>query len=248
MTDYPVFKNPPIVETLLDIAVTLPPETHLATLMGVQSRVRERYPNRQERQHWEIQAATTTNDIPEVSQSVGIVGYLFSPPAPHQDRAFQARVNGFTFSKLRPYQSWKPFRNEAKELWDIYTEVANPANVRRLGLRTINSLDLPLPFDDFKEYILTTPEVAPNIPAGLSQFFMQLVIPQSGGETAVITSALQPQQPNSATVTVILDIDIYVEQDFLPASDAIWERFESLRRIRNDIFFNSLTEKAKELF
>jgi len=157
-------------------------------------------------------------------------------------------MDGFTFSKLKPYDRWEPFRDEAKELWSIYAEVAKPVSVRRLGLRTINSLNLPLPFDDFKEYILTTPEVAPNIPAALSQFFMQLVIPQLGGETAVITSALQPQQSNLAVVTILFDIDVYVEQIFPPDSEAIWERCESLRRIRNDIFFNSLTEKAKELF
>ena len=96
---------------------------------------------------------------------------------------------------------------------------------------------------------MTVPEVAPGLPSGLERFFMQVAIPQPGGEMATVTSAMHPLQgPDEATVTVIFDIDVYIEQAFSPASDAIWARYESLRQIRNDIFFSSLTEKAKELF
>ena len=234
----------------MDIQVSLPADTDLAKLASVQNQVRERYPISQERQDWEIQAIANIGDSqPEVSQSGGVVGYMFSPPAPRLDRMFQSRLNGFTFSKFKPYENWKVFQSEAKELWDIYAEVARPVQVERLALRTVNSLNLPLPFDDFKEYLLTTPEVAPGIPSNLAQFLMQLAIPQPGGEMAVITSAMQPlQQPNLPFVTIIFDIDVFVEQIFSPNSISIWERCEDLRRVRNDIFFKSLTEKAKELF
>ena len=30
----------------------------------------------------------------------------------------QFRVNGFTFSRLAPYQTWEQFRSEAKTLWE----------------------------------------------------------------------------------------------------------------------------------
>lgn len=249
MTDYPVLKNAPIVEALLDIQVLLPADTDLATLASVQDRVRERYPNRQERQHWQINAMRTNGGQPEVSQSGGPIGYAFLPPDVCQDRTFQSRLDGFTFSKFKPYEAWSKFQSEAKELWGNYVEVSRPVAVKRLALRTVNSLNLPLPFADFKEYLLTTPEVAPGIPSGLAQFFMNLAIPQPAGETATVTLAMPPlQQPNSAFVTVIFDIDVFAEQTFPPDADAIWEKCERLRQIRNDIFFSSLTEKAKELF
>ena len=249
MTDHPVLKNAPIMEALLDIQVLLPADTDLAVLASVQDRVRDRYPNRQERQHWHINAIPMSGGQPEVSQSGGPIGYAFLPPNVCQDRTFQSRLDGFTFSKLKPYETWSKFQSEAKELWGIYAEVSRPTEVRRLALRTVNSLNLPVPFAEFKEYLLTIPEVAPGIPSGLAQFFMNLAIPQPAGETAIVTLAMQPlQQPDAAFVTVIFDIDVFVEQNFSPDADAIWEKCEQLRQIRNDIFFSSLTEKAKELF
>lgn len=248
MTDYPTLKNAPITEALLDIQVMLPPEIDLAALSTVNNSVSDRYPKRKDRMQWEIKAAEMDTADPSLSRTGGQVGFLFLPQNEPPDKVLQARLDGFTFSKLKPYDNWKSFLDEAKELWDIYAKTVHPIQVRRLGLRTINSMNLPLPFGDFKEYLLTIPEIAPGLPPGLAQFFMQLNIPQPGGETAVVTSAMQPVQDNAATVTVIFDIDVYVEQAFLPDADAIWEKSELLRQIRNDIFFKSLTERAKELF
>lgn len=249
MTEYPVFKSAPITEALLDIRVSLPSEIDLNTLASLQSRVIDRYPLRNDRVQWEIQANIAETTEPTLSRTGGQIGYLFLPPAAHQDRSFQSRLDGFTFSKLKPYETWNAFREEAKELWDIYTETTRPQKIHRLALRTINSLDLPLPFDDFKEYLLTTPEVAPGIPSGLSHFFMQMAIPQPGGEVAVVTSAMQPlRHPQEQFVTVIFDIDVFIEESFPVEASAIWEKFERLHLIRNEIFFSSLTDKAKGLF
>ena len=249
MTDYPVLKNAPITEALLDIQVSLGSEVGLDVLATIQNRLLNRYPERQDRMQWQIQADILTTADPAISHSGGQIGYMFLPPASHQDRAFQAHLNGFAFSKLKPYETWKAFQSEARELWDLYVDIVQPNGINRLALRTINSLDLPLPFEDFKEYILTTPEVAPGIPAGLSHFFMQMTIPQPGGEVAVITSAMQPlRRPNPDSVTVIFDIDVYIEQTFEIGSDSIWEKFEALHSIKNEIFFSSLTDKAKGLF
>jgi len=46
----------------------------------------------------------------------------------------------------------------------------------------------------------------------------------------------------------ILDIDVF--QETLSSADEpeIWERFKRLRVFKNDIFFQSITEKTKELF
>jgi uncharacterized protein (TIGR04255 family) len=248
MTDYPVFKNAPITESLLDIQVLRSPSTDLSALELVQEKVLNRYPKRKDRKHWEIKAVELEGAEPSLSQSGETVGFIFFPGQERPDRALQARLDGFSFSKLRPYESWEPFRKEAMELWQIFAGVTQPVRVQRLGLRTINSLRLPLPFNDFKEYLLTGPDVAPGIPGGLSQFYMQLNVPQPGGEIATIISSLEAQQIDADSVTVIFDIDVYIAEVFQPQADEIWQKFEVLRQIRNRIFFNSLTDKAKELF
>lgn len=93
------------------------------------------------------------------------------------------------------------------------------------------------------------PDVAPGIHAHLSRFFMQLVLPQPEGETALITSTLlPPADANESEVSLLFDIDINIETSFLPESNSLWIAIEKLHNIRNAIFFNSLTDKAMELF
>jgi hypothetical protein len=71
------------------------------------------------------------------------IGWRFV--SPDKLHVFQARLNGFTFSRLPPYVDWESFRTEARRLWDLYRAVANPIAPTRIAVRYINRLDLPLP-------------------------------------------------------------------------------------------------------
>ena len=54
-----------------------------------------------------------------------------------------------------------------------------------MALRYINRINIPLPFTDFKQYLRTTPEIARELPQGLSTFLMRLVIPMDHFESIV---------------------------------------------------------------
>lgn len=159
----------------------------------------------------------------------------------------QARLDGFTFNRLRPYKEWESFRDEARALWERYCEIARPEVVSRVALRFINKIEMPLPLRDFKEYILTIPEVAPGLPQGLSGFLMRLVIPDEHSDSiAIITETIEP--PQGDRLPLILDIDVFRERAFAPHEEGIWEAFEHLRTLKNEIFFKSITDRAKGLF
>jgi len=182
-----------------------------------------------------------------VVKSAGIVdGYLYT--SVDGKYIVQARLDGFTLSRLQPYDNWESFRDEGKRLWEHYIAIAMPNLVSRLALRYINRLELPMPFKDFKEYILTTPEIAPALPQGLKTFFMRLEVPHDEYQAiAIVTETIEPP-PNDQFLPLIFDIDVIHEAQFSPGSTEIWQTFEQLRNFKNEIFFNSLTDKAKELF
>src|SRR5262245_29103956 len=46
--------------------------------------------------------------------------------------------DGFAFSRLRPYENWEQLQSEALRVWQIYSAVAHPTQVQRLGVRFIN--------------------------------------------------------------------------------------------------------------
>lgn len=242
------FPNAPITEALLDIRVHLPPEVSLASLATFQEGVRERYPSKQERVRWGGTIQFKPGAAPEMSPPAGgPQGYLLTSADGRE--VVQARLDGFTYNKLKPYDRWETFRDEAKRLWRHYVEITSPESVTRVALRYINRIEIPLPIRDFKDYILTTPEIAPELPQGLDSFFMRLVIPDpETGAVAVVTETSERLVEPAKVLPLILDIDVFRVAAFDAKDEAIWETFERLRDLKNDIFFKSVTNRAKELF
>ncbi len=245
MPDWPRFPNAPIVEALLDIRAKLPNDINLDRLAAFQDEIKESYPRRNERRVWTAQVKL--GDAVEVQEQGPIAtdGFIFT--SKDGLRTIQARLDGFTFNKLKPYDSWEPLRDEAKSHWRRYLAIARPEIVSRIALRYINRIMIPLPIKDFKEYIQTVPEIAPALPQGLAGFLMRLVIPvEKYHSTAIVTETMEA--PQNELLPWILDIDVFREGVFAVNNDEIWDILEQLRELKNEIFFQSTTAKAKELF
>ena len=243
------FPNAPITEALLDIRVTLPAQTDLAKLATFHNAIKQQYPSKQERLAWRGHVEIKASPVPEVSQSATGEpdGYLFTSVDGRQ--VVQARLDGFTFSRLKPYDKWTTLRDEAQELWQHYVRIASPETVTRVALRYINRIEIPIPMRDFKDYILTTPEIAPDLPQGLGSFFMRLVIQDPNAQAvAIVTETMEPIDESRNRLPLIFDIDVFRMAAFNIQDNAMWEAFEYLHDLKNDIFFRSITLKAKELF
>lgn len=243
------FPNAPITEALLDIRVKLPGQTNLAKLAVFHDAIKQRYPTKQERVSWRGHIEIKASPVAQVSQSAvgGPDGYLFTSADGRQ--VVQARLDGFTLSRLKPYDKWETLRDEARDLWHHYVLVASPEAVTRVALRYINRIEIPLPMRDFKDYILTTPEIAPDLPQGLESFFMRLVIPDSKTQAvAIVTETVEPVDESNNRLPLIFDIDVFRMAAFNVRDKAIWETLEQLHDLKNDIFFKSITPNAKELF
>jgi uncharacterized protein (TIGR04255 family) len=240
-THWTRFPKAPIKEAILDIRVELPAETDLEQLLQYEPLVKDRFPNKRERVRWEAQI--DLNKDP--TQSKQVDGRLYT--SPDGKDMVQARLDGFTLNRLQPYDRWETFRDMGRELWELYVSIARPSTVTRIALRYINRLELPLPVGDFKDYILTGPEIAPSVSQALSGFFMRLEMPHDEYQAmAIITETMEPD--DGKFLPFIFDIDVIRQEKFSPLAPQIWETFELLRDLKNHIFFNSLTDRTKELF
>lgn len=77
---------------------------------------------------------------------------------------------------------------------------------------------------------------------------MQIVIQNPEMQaTAIITQTMEKPAENRR-LPLILDIDVFKETVYVDNKEEIWNDFEKLRIFKNEIFFNSITEKTKELF
>ncbi len=239
--------NAPIREALIDVFVEVPgpvePSSQLKTLESLVAKVKEEYPNVQNVAEGQLQV-----DLKEKQGRFeqNILGFrCFNPD---KNRAVQFRRDGFTFNWLRPYTEWAELRSQAERMWQLYREAVTPTKVIRLGLRFINDLALPLPFDSFGEYLVADPIVPKELPQALSRFLTRVTFDnEEETATATLTQAFEGVT-DPDRVNVILDIDTRMQAEFGPADTAIWQSLDRLRDFKNDIFFASLTDKAVRLF
>jgi uncharacterized protein (TIGR04255 family) len=174
------------------------------------------------------------------------VGFEFRNAA--GDKVVQAQLDGWLFSKLAPYERWETFRDEGRALWTKYRGIAEPKQITRMALRYVNRLDLPLPFDDFRKFLRTVPEIAPDLPQALSNFFLQVQIPQLDLEAMLVINMTMTPAPSAAVVSVILDLDLFRTTNLPKSEDQIWDYFEQLRTKKNQAFEACITDAMRERF
>lgn len=161
---------------------------------------------------------------------------------------FQAGVEGFTFSRLQPYEHWDSFEQEARRVWTIYRQHADPLHCIRAAVRYINRIDLSNLPVELKDYFRTYPEISSDISQVMAGMAMQILIPQDNGIILSLIQATVPP-PNVGLASLNLDLDFYKESQTEFATDeAIWKFLNSVRDIADHTFEGCITDKARELF
>ncbi len=241
--EYRHYSKAPLTEAVLDIRVELLSEITLQELAKVQSGQEKQYPKKDESLLVVGQMSMGSQVSASASQTPN--GYRFTSQDNRQ--IFQARIDGFTFSRLAPYETWDSFRDEARRLWELYRPIAKPKNITRLALRYINKLDLPLPLGDFKDYLRTVPEISPDMTQGLSGYFMQLQLPQADLDALLVLNQTLIPPPEPSIVSVVLDFDLFCKDNVPNEDQDIWKRFEVLRKRKNKVFEACITDKTRRL-
>jgi uncharacterized protein (TIGR04255 family) len=161
----------------------------------------------------------------------------------------QFTTEGFTLSRLAPYESWEALIEETKRVWEVYRACAKPARIQRTAARFINNLRLPMQSGErFEKFLTGLPAMPPDFPQTISSFLQRFIVQdEPSGATAILTQALD-QVTTLTSLPVILDIDVYRETNFARDSPDVWSYLTVLRILKNRFFFGSLTEAAVELY
>ncbi|MGG6295237.1 TIGR04255 family protein [Leptolyngbya sp. AN02str] len=246
MTKAGPYTKAPITEALIDFRVELPPEVEVTNLKSIQSDIQADYPRSEDLITFQSQIQTGPDFTTTASHKT--VGCRFL--SDDRKQVLQARLDGFAFSRLAPYSAWEPFRNEAKKLWQVYSAVAQPSSIKRVAVRYINRLDLPLPLEDFKDYLRTFPELSPDLSQDLADYVMQVIIPERELDSWLMLQEGVVPTPSgvSDVVSIALDITLFREPQTPIAEEDAWELLERFRIRKNDVFEACITNKTRSLF
>jgi len=238
------YERAPITEALIDISVTLRLERQsLEVLKSVHPLISDQYPREELRSvtEGEFQIAKE----PKATVSSRPLGYAFHSVDGRQ--VVQARLNGFTFSRLEPYETWERLRDEGRRLWNVYSKVVEPERVAGVALRYINKLVIPFESVNLAEYLNIRPEFPDNLEAATSEFSFRVVVQQEdfGGVLIVMESSLPP--PAAKSLAVLLDLWVYKNNPSLVSDEDLWSLLETMRSRKNTYFETAITDKIREL-
>lgn len=236
----------PIVEGLIDFRVRPRKDLDLSQLESSLVNIKTRYPITKPVRHFVTQVQIKGQEPPQQSTSETKRGLRFeSADGLH---VFQAHPDGFTVSRLRPYDTWESLFAEAQCLWPEYVQAARPEAIVRVATRFINRIQIPLPVVDYQHYLSAPPDVPKGLPELVSEFFSRVVIhePDSAG-VIVFTQAMEPVNEASNVLPLYVDSDVFKQDSYDVQSNEPWELLNTFRRLKNQAFFASITAKTLEL-
>jgi len=237
--------NAPIIEAIIDFRVKLPPEFNPGGFSTLSKTISSRYPKSEPRKLITGTFGMKENkpfiNLPEMK---GIQGYIYKTE--DEKNVAQFRIDGFTFSRLKPYTEWENIISEARSLWGKYYDQSSPELISRIAVRYINKLDLPIAMKKFEEYLTAPPQIPESLPQEVSQFLTRVVIHKADITANIIQTLDRSQKPKH--LGVILDIDVYKTSQKGIDESSLWTEFERLRNMKNLVFFESITEKTARLY
>ena len=242
-------RNPPIVEAVVDIDCESPPGFDLTALEGpARERFRDRYPKFNKRFLHELEIEQKAEAPLKLSARQAVQALQFL----HDDerQLVQVRAQGFSFNRLAPYSSLDDYLPEIKRTWQLYVEMATPVETRNVGLRYINRILLPTEAGkvELDEFLKIGPRLAGEEALELTGFLIQhaAVEKDTGHQVNLV---LTSQAPENEKLPVIFDIGVTTPLREEPGNwPAIRQTVDSLRRLKNRIFQDTLTDKCLQLF
>ncbi len=242
--------NNPIIEAVVDIECDLPPKLDLQSMREpAEEALRNRYPKFRQMLIQE-HLFTKDGDAPaelRVNQGPGAMQFLTED----ERQLVQFRPNGFSFNRLAPYGSLDDYMSEIESAWNTFLALAQPVMVRKIGVRMINRIMLPMDCGrlNFGDFLTVTPRLPDTgSPLGFLGFLdQQMALDSDTGNRANIIKTTE--LPQGDKLPLILDIDTFYPCETPPAEWAkIRDRLDSLRSLKNRIFRSTLTQQCLNLF
>jgi len=242
-TDALHFANPPITEAIIAIVVRDLPGSIVERIRTLSDKVSAEYPKRTEISQTQF-VGEISPEGPKASAQQKAFGLQFQSIDSRQ--IFQARLNGFSFHRLAPYDRWRTFRDEAFRLWSLFRDVVGDVEAVAFSVRYINALVVPAP-GRIEDYLRVYPEIPAEWPQNLSNYQMRLELPiqDAGTGTGALATVqtLLPSEPGTASI--LLDNNLSYPA-IGNSDDTLWSRIDAVQAVKNNLFLASITPAMRK--
>ncbi len=239
------FAHPPITEAIISIVVQDLPEPTIDRIRALGPRVLPEYAKTTDISQTQFVGEIRPETPPKTSAQQKFLGLQFQSEDLKQ--IFQARLNGFSFHRLAPYDRWETFRAEAFRLWELFREMVGEIKTLAFSVRYINALIVPAPAL-LEDFLNVYPEIPLEWPQMLSNYVMRLDLPISDDQTndaghLTAVQTLLPSRPDTATILLDLNLQYPALRN---SNDTLWQRIDAVRSVKNRLFSASLKQAMKD--
>lgn len=241
---FPPLNNPPIVEAILDIDCDMPPTFDLTNIKAEAYKVyRNRYPVIRPQNLLEHKIS-----VDHIETKEGLQAYRFVNE--DQTQLVQIRLQGFSFNRLQPYTALDDYFQEIETTWKEFVQITQPIQLNSIRLRYINRIDLPFERGaiELNDYFKVVPQLPDEENMQYENFITQSDIRDklTGHNAKIILST---QQKQNHPLVCLLDITA-ISRSQVEVNDwgSILVAIESLRQLKNRIFYNTLSDKCLQLY
>lgn len=246
--EWPKLQNPPVAIALLQLKFD-PTAIPLDTFTKYDTAIKRELPNRRDNiqvglDFKGIQIPIGKSTITSQSDArVGAIVYFSND----QKVKLEFSDGTITFTDERKYVDWDNFQNSAIHIFSLLSESLNNIEILRTSIRFINRFSLK-DFTNPDEYFntLISHKEDQALPFPLRQYSFRLTMDVPDTDIySIVNQSIENIRPDAYAYT--LDIDVLDRQRMIFAESSLIEVLSGLRKIKNEIFFKTLTQKTLDL-
>ena len=243
---FPQLSRAPIIEAIIGITARAESAWEESVISGQLKQRLPDYPSVQS--HHEIRHELMLAADAQPEQAVHDMGWR-GLRCESADKLHIAQFNrdGFSFSRLKPYQNWEQFYQEGLRLWKLYNVIAQSSEIQRIGLRFINRIEFSQDEVKLEDYLENPPKPPRGMEVPFAGFLHHNTLSIPGHPYGInVIQTIQPSQGADVSWGVILDIDVFTTEP-IDNQKLIEQHLIKMRWLKNKVFFGSITSKTLEL-
>ncbi len=239
------YKNPPVIEALCELFFE-GSEWDDATVGRFYDRVKERFPRRRQMELQEAQF--TFSDKGDAAAGIRRMAPQMQFLNEEGNSLLQLRRDLLVINQLRPYPHFEGWEPNIYWALKIYGDLTKPKGIRRIGVRYINRIVVPLASIRMEDYFNIYPQLPKETGDVHGAFIIRVELPcsQKGHGILVTFASASPEEPGQTAH--LLDLyDTFRAESPLGAQDVATE----IRAAHGNIetaFEGSITDPLRTLF
>ncbi len=242
MTATNVLTNPPVIEAIIDFVFQT--ELSASDFSKINSFFQSSAEKSEKFNGFEVKIQNKENEMPSVKKvNDGSTRHFFSSSS----FVVLVKLNGITFSMLRPYRGFDYFSNLVKEECGKL-KLNEICQIKRVGVRYVNVFIAPVKSEYVNEYLNFLPTWPSDIKTQPTDFVSRVSLPLPDLLATCILTQTSLPLADGKSVQVAVDIDLFRIYASELQLDSIWGDLVNLKAKLNQLFFRTISRKALDLF